>query len=856
MKRTVLIAIFLLLAFQANAQDQPASGMLPPLDQQISITQWHVVGPFLSGSREPLIDFLGSSLDRVTGKVDLTATYMSVQDFGGEVAWQLTTAGTDGVLKVSFDNPAWDKIQDEWGGAGVYFSGAAYATFQCDKACRALVNANGTGGFLINGRVYTGDPYGNSLLLTPVILDQGENRVVAYLGGAGGSDSMTLTIAPPKQDIMIMENDVLLPDMIRGETLSSPAGVPILNTTDTWLRDLTMTIGGNGPLRSTEITVPEIPPLCVVKVPIELATDGHFPATWETKMIDVPITVHHGDEVVGIKAIARVRNHEDSGRMTFISGMDGSAQKFGVLYPSNYDPTRTYALILALHGAGVEGDGMVDSYEARDWAFIVCPTNRRPFGFDWQDWGRLDALEVLDQAFNRYHIDPNKVYLTGHSMGGHGAWLVGCTHADKFAAVVPSAGWASFQLYTPWFLRTDSMLFDPELAKIFDALSSPDRTERLLPNLRNVPVFAVQGGDDDDVPPTHPRLLIGMLKNMGYDATYWEEPGMGHWWDKNPNLVGVDCVDALRIRSFMKDKVRDQYPKHVTLTTYDLGNTNQKYWVTVDEEANPIGQVFVDAELNHAGEFTCSTLNVSELTFDFGRGFPYPRPERVTIDDQTIKLEFDLSGKVSLVCIDGRWNTGTIQHEGLRKTSDFRGPMKRAYFKPFVLVIGTKGTETENSYYLELARTTSQRWWYRANGYTRIVRDVDVDDSIISQYNLVLLGGPLSNSVSAQIADSLPIAIEDGGVMVGDKFLKGEDLAVKFLYPNPLAPENLILAEWGTSPEGMRLAGSLNCMYSGSGLPDFLVYDDAVRQMGYAGVRAAGFFNNDWQVDKEFCYIR
>ena len=109
--------------------------------------------------------------------------------------------------------------------------------------------------------------------------------------------------------------------------------------------------------------------------------------------------------------------------------------------------------------------------------------------------------------------------------------------------------------------------------------------------------------------------------------------------------------------------------------------------------------------------------------------------------------------------------------------------------------------------------------------------------------------------MSAQVAGSLPIKIEDGGVMVGYKMLKGADLAVKFVYPNPLAPENLILAEWGTSLVGMRLAGGLNCMYSGSGLPDFLVYDDAVRQMGYAGVRAAGFFNNDWQVDKEFCYL-
>jgi poly(3-hydroxybutyrate) depolymerase len=87
------------------------------------------------------------------------------------------------------------------------------------------------------------------------------------------------------------------------------------------------------------------------------------------------------------------------------------------------------------------------SYENKTWANIVAPTNRRPYGFDWEDWGRLDALEAMEDFTRRYPSDPERVYLTGHSMGGHGTWILGILFPDRFAAIGPSAGWISFRTY-------------------------------------------------------------------------------------------------------------------------------------------------------------------------------------------------------------------------------------------------------------------------------------------------------------------------------------------------------------------------------------------------------------------------
>src|SRR5207247_47069 len=69
------------------------------------------------------------------------------------------------------------------------------------------------------------------------------------------------------------------------------------------------------------------------------------------------------------------------------------------------------------------------------------------FGFDWEDWGRLDALEVLAIAGKSLRTDPRRTYLTGHSMGGHGTWHLGATYPDRWAAIAPSAGWISFATY-------------------------------------------------------------------------------------------------------------------------------------------------------------------------------------------------------------------------------------------------------------------------------------------------------------------------------------------------------------------------------------------------------------------------
>jgi poly(3-hydroxybutyrate) depolymerase len=131
----------------------------------------------------------------------------------------------------------------------------------------------------------------------------------------------------------------------------------------------------------------------------------------------------------------------------FVSPLDGSVQYFAHVPAQPAKDKARPGLVLSLHGAGVETRGQAACYTPKPGLHVVAPTNRRPFGFDWEDWGRLDALEVLDLAGKELDTDPRRTYLTGHSMGGHGAWHLGVTYPDRFAAIGPSAGWISFWSY-------------------------------------------------------------------------------------------------------------------------------------------------------------------------------------------------------------------------------------------------------------------------------------------------------------------------------------------------------------------------------------------------------------------------
>ena len=120
-----------------------------------------------------------------------------------------------------------------------------------------------------------------------------------------------------------------------------------------------------------------------------------------------------------------------------------------------------------------------------------------------------------------------RIFLTGHSMGGHGTWHLGVTFPDRFAAIAPSAGWVSMMSYAgadrPRRPRTPSQLVAAR-AMSSDTLGAGPQPRTLAASMSftATPTTTCQSGR---------RGRCGeVLGTFHPDFVYHEQPGAGHWW--------------------------------------------------------------------------------------------------------------------------------------------------------------------------------------------------------------------------------------------------------------------------------------------------------------------------------------
>ena len=858
-----------------RAAEPPApADFLPTIEDTIHIREWQFLGPFSVGYREgiqsviPYPEHLTPSNPSPGGRD--AGGYRGILPQGGLVTWKEACPDSSGWVGIEFDNVLWDTIMDIYGYAGLVNKTFAYAEVEAGCDTRALVIAERVGTFYLNAETYHGGPYGHDFVRVPVVLKKGTNPIVLSLSGFGGH-RFRFEIIPAEAPVILLD-DFTTPDLIAGETGPAHIGVAVLNTTGRRLDEVFLTIGDGITVRRREAAINSIAPLCVKKVPVEIDIVTAPSGPPGPEVIHVPVSVAYRQTTFADSIAFRVREPGRSFKRTFISEIDGSCQYYAVLPPEDYDPGREYALILTLHGAGVRAEGQVDAYKAKPWAFVVAPTNRRPFGFDWQDWGRLDALEVLDLAKRAFPIDTARVYLTGHSMGGHGAWHVGLSHADRFTAMAPEAGWTSFELYIPWFLQRGYMYGDPRQVGMRDLALLEDRPLNFVENARNLPVFIVHGGVDDNVPTMHGRMFAQRLEALCYDYEYLEVPDRGHWW--HDDSLDVSCVDLPEVMDFLSSQRRDTVPRDVVLKTVNLATSHRTHWADVVSQEVPMQETVLSAASysvpGSRGDETdgrttrwrssrvpgptieVKTRNISEFTL---RPPPEVMPAGavvIRVDGRDHRLRLDGYTEVTFSKRAGKFKPGPTLGRGPAKTPQLYGPIKQAYFRPFVLVYGTQAesrTQQTTHMLMHQARSQAFQWWRRGNGYVDVIPDTLVDDHIIDNYNLILFGGPSENSIVGRIGRHLPISVEGEGIAVGSHIVEGSRLAAEFIYPNPLNPERFVVVHMAADYAGLGLSDFFKTLYAGAGLPDFIVFDDEVRTRGWAGVICTGFFDSDWRVE-------
>jgi pimeloyl-ACP methyl ester carboxylesterase len=801
----------------ASAEDKPAD---------LVLGDCLVLRPVGRYTRSPLHqDALEAEIVAGRWKTPKEGDRLSLPD-GGAAIWEKASAAKDGAL----EHPALR---------------GGYVHWKVETQARAmrLLEASGHGMVYLNGQPRTGDPYSNGIVRLPVALKAGVNDLLFHVG-RGRLQARLVTPAAP---VLLDPRDSTLPDLLHGAKTQPWAAVVVINASDKPLQGATLraSLDKGDPVATP---VPTLPPVSQRKVgfrvpsgPLPMADSVALEVQLEEKKDDKPVRLD------SVKFVLGVRKPTQGHKRTFLSGIDGSVQYYAVIPAQRKDGDAQPGLVLTLHGAAVEATGQAACYAPKSWCHVVAPTNRRPFGFDWEDWGRLDAMEVLDLAAEELRTDPLRTYLTGHSMGGHGTWHLGVTFPDRFAAIAPSAGWVSFWSYT----GAPKPDLSSSLQAILSRATTPSDTLALVRNTAPRGVYILHGDADDNVPVEQARTMRQQLGGFHADFAYYERPGAGHWW-------GNACVDWPPLLEFLQQHKLPEtgQVRQIDFRTASPGVSARSHWATIEAQVRPLLLSTIQLHWDSAKRrFSGKTDNVARLSLDVSH-FKADSPLNIELDDTKLeKVPWPAERVLRLRRVGDGWIVADrfdATHKGPRRY----GPFKEAFRNRMVLVYGTKGSAEENAWSYARARFDAETFWYRGNGSVDLVADVDFDPAKERDRNVILYGHSESNVVWKGLLAGSPVQVKRGMVQIDTHQDTGEDLACLFVRPRPGSEVGLVGVVSASGLAGMRLTERLPVFVSGIGYPDCLVLGGETLTKGATGVRAAGYFGPDWGVPSGEFYWR
>lgn len=718
-----------------------------------------------------------------------------VEPKDGEGGWSKIQAGADGVF---------NRLR------GAY----VYATVDIPAPGGVyLLNARGNSIVYVNGELRPGDVYSYGYFPLPIALKPGRNTFLFY----AGRGTLAASLTKAQKTVQLNPADTTLPDFLEGEKGSRLASIPVLNLTNSPLSGLTLTAGN----QTTKL--PTLNPLTARKAPFTLP-----PGATSVVLKDA-----NGGVLDTVNLTARTRKPNDTRRMTFLSEIDGSVQYWGA-YPAQ-KPNKKNALVLSLHGASVEAQGQADAYGPHEDVSLAAPTNRRPYGFDWEDWGRLDALEVLAQAKKQFPYDPARVSVTGHSMGGHGTWQLASLLPDTFASASPSAGWISFTTYVgaPPPVTTDPV------GIIFSRANLPSDTLSFITNLLETPVFILHGDADDNVPVSEARRMRQELTALKHPAVRWhEQPGAGHWWDDDP-APGAACVDYPGIFSLVRSAQIPSGQGALRFVTANPAVSATRRWLTIEQQTKPLA--LSKAELTWKGTaVTGTTENIARLALDI------PGLKEATLDGQRVTLTSSRPARLALV--SGRWQAVNGAVSAAEKNPQRSGPFKQAFNRRFVLIYSTKGTPEENAWSYNKARYDAEAFLYRGNGAPEVMPDT-TSLKALKDRSVILYGNADCNALWESLLKNSPVQLRRGSVTVGGVTKTGREFACLLVRPRPDSKTALVGVVGGTGLAGLHAVERLGYFSAGVAYPDWTVFTPDVFKDGVGGVVGAGIFGNDWRVE-------
>jgi poly(3-hydroxybutyrate) depolymerase len=487
--------------------------------------------------------------------------------------------------------------------------------------------------------------------------------------------------------------------------------------------------------------------------------------------------------------------------LTFRSSADGSEQPYAFYAPA-IEAGKTYPLVVSLHMEQsthllnlrqVLGADQMAAVRYPG-AVVVCPLARGTMGY--AGIAEQDVYDAVADAQRRFPIDPERVYLTGISMGGAAALRMAMTRPDVWAAVAAVCP------------------------------TSEPNAGVLAGNALDLPVRIYQGDQDPVAPVASARAWQRKLLDLGVAADYVEYPGVRHnaWVLAYRGGAAFDWFGQFR---------RNRTPDRVRLTADSYAYASA-YWVRIDG-LTPGVPAAVDAVRRAPTEIAVQTRDADGFTLT-----PGSPVSLVTIDGTPLRVR--AGTPLSFQKTAGKWRAGLLAPA--EKRAGAEGPIVDAVRGRQLYVYGTEGSASEDQIAARKKQAEQAAVWSEAPGPLRVSFPVKADravtDEDLARYDLVLFGSRDTNTLIARFAPRLPLELNPGAADYGLLFVAsvaGHYVLVSSGLPWWTGAEEARRGGWGFAPPQLRLLSTFG---------DYILFKGSL-----AHVVAEGRFDRAWKLPQE-----
>ena len=572
----------------------------------LQVKEWDALGPFPVGKTEVDGDVLEAngglkavrmkeSRDGSRRVADRTTRYFSEVARGGATSWTVARPDAQGNIGVNWgvdwnqhvqwmDNMMVLETQSFFVGALIVPPGEGGAY---------LLQAQGVHSFTVDGTLCHGDIYSRGELLAPLELAEGAHEVlVRFRARAQGTFRFRAQPAGPSP-LQLTQPD-FAPDLSSSLLLGEWLPLPVLNAGTAWVEDLRIEASGEEIALHPDYMQPRdtLAPGVLLPIPVRIKLKPDAEGK-ERKPGDGCITISFtvsGTTSGGkrtssapLRVSVRCRKHDEAFLFGFLDH-DGSVAHAAAIPPRMVpEPGERVGVMLSFSGVGVTPQKQSESHKympknAKDFAFgyknmwTLAP--EREGAHNWEGVGSRSAIIALDalthvSARTAYPIfSGDRVHVSGHSRGGHGALVFSTNRPDRSISVSSLSGWYKREYYgdaNPLFvLDLQLSHLSPQLKQLLESSIIEHDCGSLMSNLLDIPLLERVGSADTTISPWYTRRMARVMTehygltsgdgqftgNVSLSEVKKDANGepAGHWWwdTKTTNDGGVMNDETMR----------------------------------------------------------------------------------------------------------------------------------------------------------------------------------------------------------------------------------------------------------------------------------------------------------------------